>query len=45
MADGAHIEFGVHGAEEPFDVFKSLVTQYHVVATQGVFGGKLVRST
>jgi hypothetical protein len=27
VADGPHVQFGVKGAEEPFDVFESLVAQ------------------
>ncbi len=38
MPDGAHVQFGVEGAEEPFDVFESLVAQHHIVAFEGVFG-------
>ena len=38
MADGAHVEFGVEGAEEPFDVFEALVPQHHVVVVEGVGG-------
>ena len=38
MADGAHVEFGVEGAEEPLDVFESLVAQHHVVVGEGVCG-------
>ena len=38
VADGAHVELGVEGAEEPFDVFESLVACHHIVGGQGVFG-------
>ena len=34
VADGAHVEFGVEGAEEPLDVFESLVAQHHIVVVR-----------
>jgi hypothetical protein len=38
VADGSHIELTVEGAEEPLDVFKSLVAQHDVVVGEGVGG-------
>src|SRR6476660_2747842 len=38
VPDGPDVEFGVEGAEEPLDVFESLVAQHHIVGGQGLFG-------
>src|SRR6185312_5138968 len=38
VADGPHVEFAVEGAEEPLDVFESLVAQHHIVVGEGVGG-------
>src|ERR1700687_5719735 len=37
-SDGADVELAVEGAEEPLDVFESLVAQHHIVAFEGLFG-------
>ena len=38
MPDGTHVQLGVEGAKEPFDVGEVLVAQHHVIAAQGVVG-------
>ena len=38
VADGPHVELAVEGAEEPLDVFESLVAQHHIVVGEGVDG-------
>src|SRR6185503_12302441 len=38
MPDGPDIEFAVEGAEEPLDVFESLVAQHHIIGEQAVCG-------
>ena len=38
VADGAHVQFAVERAKEPFDVFKSFVTQHHIAVGESLFG-------
>ena len=38
MADGAHVQFGVEGAEEPFDVGEVFVAQHDLIALKCLVG-------